>query len=191
MVSDYRNRFKVIMKKYLIVCASKYGSTLQTGRWIGERLEGEVNVVAADELVSPDNAEVVLLGSGIYSHVVLPSMKKYVKKFKDNLAGKPTAVFGVAIDTSGVFVRGEVHGGWNYILPMIKMLPEPPLHAALLGGEINPIRLDDKDTEGLIKFYKMIGKNGDIPFKTRMKKGDAWEFAEKFMEKLAGEAKIK
>ena len=179
------------MKTYLIACASKYGSTMQTGRWIGERLEGEVSVTDADELVSPENSDVVLLGSGIYSHTVLPSIKTYVEKFKKNLAGKPTAVFGVAIDTSGVFVRGEVHGGWNYILPLIGMLPEPPLHAALLGGEINPLRLDDNDREGLIKFYKMIGKSGEVPFKTRMSKQGAWEFAEKVMERLAGEIKIK
>jgi menaquinone-dependent protoporphyrinogen IX oxidase len=172
--------------KYLVVCASKYGSTMQTGRWIGERLEGETTVVSADDETSPENADAVLLGSGVYSHTVLPSIKKYVERFMTELKQKPTAVFGVASDTTGVFVRGKVHGGWDYILPLIEMLPQPPVHAALLGGEINPLKLDEKDRKGLEKFYKMIGQSGEIPFKTKMTKQGAWEFAEKLMQRLAG-----
>lgn len=176
-------------KKYLIVCASKYGSTIQTGCWISERLEGDVTVVDAGEMIDPQDVDVVLLGSGIYSHTVLSSIKEYVDKYKDILAEKQTAVFGVAIDTSGVFVRGKVHGGWEYIMPLITLLPNPPIHAGLLGGEINPLRLDDKDKQGLVKFYKMMGQSGDIPFKTRMTKQDSWEFAEKLMQRLSKENK--
>ena len=160
---------------------------MQTGRWIGERLEGETTVTAAEDGTFPGNADVILLGSGVYNHTVLPSIKKYVKRFQDDLNGKPTAVFGVAIDTTGVFVRGKVHGGWNYILPLTDLLPEPPVHAALLGGEINPLKLDNKDRKGLEKFYKMIGQSGKIPFKTKMTKQGAWDFAEKLMQRLAGE----
>lgn len=176
-------------KKYLIVCASKYGSTLQTGRWIGERLDGDVVVLDAEEMTEPQDFDVIVLGSGIYSHTVLPSIQQYVEKYQGVLGGKPTAVFGVAVDTSGVFVRGKVHGGWEYILPLINLLPSPPVHAGLLGGEINPLRLDAKDREGLVKFYKMIGQSGDIPFKTKMTKQDAWEFAEKLMQRIAQEKK--
>jgi len=125
----------------------------------------------------------------VYSHTILPSIKKYVKRFMVELENKPTAVFGVASDTTGVFVRGKVHGGWNYILPLINMLPKPPVHAALLGGEINPLKLDEKDRKGLQKFYQMIGQEGDIPYKTKMTKQGAWEFAEKLMQRLSGEGK--
>lgn len=171
-------------KKYLIVCASKYGSTIQTGRWIGERLEGEVTVFDAEQMTDPQGFDVILLGSGIYSHTVLSPIKKYVDTYNDVLSKKQTAVFGVAIDTSGVFVKGKVHGGWEYIKPLIKMLPNPPVHAGLLGGEINPMRLDAKDKEGLVSFYKMIGQSGEIPFKTHMTKQTCWEFAEKLMQRI-------
>jgi menaquinone-dependent protoporphyrinogen IX oxidase len=173
--------------KYLIVCASKYGSTIQTGRWIGERLEGEVSVVDAGDMTDPQDADVVLLGSGIYSHTVLYSIKEYVAQYRTILKEKQTAVFGVAIDTSGVFVRGKVHGGWDYIMPLIEQLQNPPVHAALLAGEINPLRLDEKDKDGLVKFYKMIGKDREIPFKTRMNKQDSWAFAEKLMQRISQE----
>ena len=163
---------------------------MQMGRWIGERLEGYVKVSEAGELTDPTNMDVVLLGSGVYSHTVLPPLKQYVMKYRDMLAGKQTAVFGVAIDTSGVFVRGKLHGGWDYIMPLINMLVKPPIHAGLLGGEINPFRLNEKDRQGLTKFYEMMGRGEEIPFKTKMTKQAAWEFAEKLMQRLAGE-KIK
>jgi menaquinone-dependent protoporphyrinogen IX oxidase len=179
--------------KYLIVCAGKYGSTLQTGRWIGERLEGEVTVVEAVKAVKAHDSvgnihdmDVVILGSGIYSHTVLPEIKEYVELHRNLLAGKKTAVFGVAIDTTGVFVRGKVHGGWDYIMPLIDLLPNPPVHAGLLGGEINPLKLDEKDSEGLKKFYTMMGLGNSVPFKTRMTKQAAWEYAEKLMQRLTG-----
>lgn len=169
---------------YLIVCAGKYGSTLQTGRWIAERLEGKTRVTEAKEMPDPSDWDAVILGSGIYSHTVLPDIMRYVDTYREAIAGKKTAVFGVAIDTTGVFVRGKVHGGWSYILPLIEKLPEPPVHAGLLGGEINPMRLDAKDRERLERFYKMMDLGNEIPFKTRMTKQGAWEFAEKFMKRL-------
>ena len=170
--------------KYLIVCASKYGSTMQTGRWIGERLEGDVTVVSATEMYDPAKVDVVLLGSGIYSHTVLPQINDYVARYNKALAEKQTVVFGVAIDTTGVYVGGKVHGGWEYIMPLINLLPKPPVQAGLLGGEINPLRLDAKDQKGLKKFYTMMGQSAEIPFKTRMTKQGAWDFAEKLMKRL-------
>jgi len=170
--------------KYLIVCASKYGSTTQTGRWIGERLEGDVTVVSATEMYDPVEMDVVLLGSGIYSHTVLTPINDYVERYSKALAEKQTVVFGVAIDTTGVYVSGKVHGGWEYILPLINLLPKPPVQAGLLGGEINPLRLDAENRKGLKNFYTMMGQGDEIPFKTQMTKQGAWDFAEKLMKRL-------
>jgi menaquinone-dependent protoporphyrinogen IX oxidase len=171
--------------KVLIVCASKYGSTLETGKWLAERLGGDSLVEKAESMMDPSDADLVILGSGIYRHHVLPSLEEYVNRFKDVLKDKKTVVFGVAMDTRGVFVRGKVHGGWDYILPVIRSLPKPPIHAGLLGGEINPDKLDAKDTEGLKQFYNMLyGCETPIPYKTLMDKNDVWGFAEKILERL-------
>ena len=171
--------------KTLIVCASKYGSTLEIGRWLAERLGGGCLVDNAESIPDPADADLVILGSGIYNHHVLSSVQEYVSRFKDGLKGKKTVVFGVAMDTTGVFVQGKVHGGWDYILPLIKSLPEPPIHAGLLGGEINPDKLDARDTEALKRFYKMLyGRETPIPYKTRMDKNEVWAFAEKILERL-------
>ncbi len=172
-------------RRFLIVCAGKYGSTMETGRWILERLGPDAGlVVRAQEMTDPSDYEVVIMGSGIYSHKVLPELNEYARKWHDALKGKRLAVFGVAMDTTGVFVSGRVHGGWDYIVPFMEDLPETPVHAALLGGEINPHKLDEKDREGLKRFYKMTRGSSEIPFRTLMKKEDAWKFAEKLMDKL-------
>jgi menaquinone-dependent protoporphyrinogen IX oxidase len=171
--------------KILIVCASKYGSTLEIGRWLAERLGGDYLVDKAESMPDPADADIVILGSGIYNHHVLPSAQEYVDRFKDALKGKKTVVFGVSMDTTGVFVQGKVQGGWNYILPLIKNLPKSPIHAGLLGGEINPDKLDASDTEGLKRFYKMLyGQETPIPYKTRMDKNEVWAFAEKILERI-------
>ena len=171
--------------KTLIVCASKYGSTFEIGRWLTERLGGDSLVDRAESMPHPADTDLVILGSGIYRHHVLPSLEEYVNRFKDELKGKKTVVFGVAMDTTGVFGRGKVHGGWDCILPLISSLPKPPIHAGLLGGEINPNKLDAKDTAGLKQFYKMLcGRETPIPYKTRMDKNDVWAFAEKILERL-------
>lgn len=177
------------MRRYLIICASKYGSTIQTGRWIAERLDGETTVTRVEDMHDPGNADVIIFGSGIYHHRVLPELERYVNHYHEFLAGKKIAVFGVAIDLTGVYVKGGVHGGWNYILPFIESLLSPPVHAGLLGGEINPAKLDEKDREGLKKFYRMLGHKDDIPWKTKMTKQAAWNFAEKLMECLKKEDK--
>ena len=171
--------------KTLIVCASKYGSTLEIARWMAERLGTDCFTEKAESMPDPSSAELIILGSGIYSHGILPSLQEYVTRFRDALKGKKTVVFGVAMDTTGLFINGKVHGGWNYILPLIKSLPEPPIHAGLLGGEINPDKLNTKDREGLKRFYKMLyGQESQIPYKTRMNKKEVWGFAEKVLERL-------
>jgi menaquinone-dependent protoporphyrinogen IX oxidase len=171
--------------KTIIVCASKYGATLEIGRWLAERLGGDCLVDKPESILDPVDADLVILGSAIYNHHILPSMQEYVNRFKNALKGKKTVVFGVAMDITGVFVQGRVHGGWHYILPLIESLPEPPIHAGLLGGEINPDKLDARDTEGLKRFHKMLyGQETPIPYKTRMDKKKVWAFAEKILERL-------
>ena len=169
----------------LIVCASRYGSTEEIGTWIAERLDFPCRICRADEEIDPADYDLVIMGSGVYSHTVLPALASYAKLYKNTLAAKKTAVFGVAMDLTGVYVNGKVHGGWSYISPFINNLPQPPIHAGMLSGEINPAKLRDKDKAGLKEFYKKINNGDDtIPFKTRMNKQQVWEYAEKLMQRL-------
>ena len=177
--------------KTLIVCASRYGSTEEIGAWIAERLPYSCTVSSADEKTDPTEYDLVIMGSGIYSHTVLPALTSYARKYFDAMADKTLAVFGVAMDLRDVYVGGKVHGGWNYILPFICKLPHTPVYAGMLNGEINPAKLSDKDRQGLQEFYRMTKKGDDtIPYKTRMNKQQVWEFAEKMMERIENPPKF-
>lgn len=173
--------------KTLIVYATKYGSTREIANWIAERIGNNTVVSDAKDMLDPIEYDLVVMGSGIYSHHVLKELNDYVERYYEQLKGKNLVIFGVAIDTTGVFVRGKVHGGWEYIIPFINKLPQPPIHAGLLGGEINPHKLDERDREDLKKFYKMLyKKETEIPFKTVMDKKAVWQFTERFMDKIGG-----
>ena len=171
--------------KTLIVCASRYGSTEEIGNWIAERLDHACRICRANDQINPADFDLIIMGSGVYSHTILPALNSYATKYRAILAQKKTAVFGVAMDLTGVYVNGKLYGGWSYISSFIDNLPNPPVHAGMLSGEINPAKLNEKDKSDLKGFYKKIN-NGDetIPFKTRMNKQQVWKFTEKLMERL-------
>lgn len=184
--------------KTLIACATKYGSTLQIGRWIAERLSYEgftVDVVRPHETDSIDRYELIIMGSGIYSHYVLPELRDFMEKNKDVLKEKKLALFGVAMKTTAVFHKGKIHGGIEHLKPAVEMFGDAIVHMDMLHGEMVPQKMDEKDKEGLLRFYKMLGLDEEetkrrMSPRTLMDKKECWEFAEavikKAREKKAG-----
>jgi len=174
--------------KALIVYGSKYGSTKVISEWIAERLNFDTVIKDAKDAPSPGDFDLVLLGSAIYEGSFMPEVSNYIDKHMDTLEEKKKVIFGVCLDTEGVFVKGKVHGGWKYIMPIIKKFKNPPLHAGLLHGEINPSKLSSEDNKRLMHFYNQIlSKNySAVPYRTKMNKEEVWEFAERIINKLEG-----
>lgn len=179
--------------KTLIVTASRYGSTEQIGRWIGERLrydEFTVDLVKAGDVpASLDDYEVVIMGSGLYSHSVLPELKAFIEKNRSVLKDKTNALFGVAMKTEPVFYKGKIHGGLEHLIPQIEMLNGSVIHAEMLHGEMIPCKMTEKDREGLMRFYKMLNLPDDevqnrLKPRTLMDKREVWEFAETVIKKM-------
>jgi menaquinone-dependent protoporphyrinogen oxidase len=178
--------------KTLIVYASRYGSTEQISRWIRERLIYEgftVDMIKAGDAVSLDDYEMVILGSGIYSHSVLPEMKVFIEKNLNALKSKKNVVFGVAMKTGPVFHKGKIHGGIEHLVPTIEMLNGSVIHADMLHGEMVPEKMTEKDRDGLMRFYKMLNLPDDevqrrLKPRTLMDKKEVWEFAETVIKKL-------
>ncbi len=175
--------------KTLIACGTKYGSTMTIGQWIAERLPFGSQVCDIKYAPSPDDFELVILGSAIYEGKTLPQFDKYIDTYFQILQQRKTAIFVVCLDTKGVFVKGRVHGGWNYIMPIINRFKTPPIHAGIMHGEINPSKLTPEDTEKLMHFYNQIlhRNYSTPPYRTMMNKQEAWEFAEQILKKLKGE----
>ncbi|MCL0038435.1 flavodoxin domain-containing protein [Thermodesulfovibrionales bacterium] len=175
--------------KALIVCATKYGSTIEIGRWMAERL-GYGNITAdvkgPDEVNSLQEYGVIIMGSGIYGHGVLPELKTFVESNKETLADKKVALFGVAMKREPVFYKGKVHGGIHYLTPLAEMLNDSVIHVDMLSGEMVWQKMADEDKEGLMKFYKHLGlsdgeMNARMSPRTLMNKSECWEFTEAVM----------
>lgn len=163
----------------LIVCDSRYGSTLEIGYWMGERIGG-VDVFPVNEAPAPAVYDLVILGSGVYQDSVDKGILKYVADNRATLTR--SAIYATCLDTRGVFKNGKVHGGWDYLGKLFDLLADhPPLHADLLGGEINPARLSSEDNKMLMFFYNKILKRNltAVPYVTHMNKEAVWAYAEK------------
>jgi len=177
--------------KTLIVCASRYGSTMEIGRWIAERLPwNNVDIFHVEEAPEPDGYELIFLGGGVYNEQVSKEIVQYAKIHLAGLDGKKIAAFAVCLDTRGVYMKGKFFGGRLYLKPLLAVLKDqPPLYADTLCGEINPKKLIDKDRGLLMHFYTKILKRDidEVPFRTLMNKPEVWEFVEKALARLKGQ----
>lgn len=176
--------------KTLIVCASRYGSTMEIGRWMAERLPGNyTDIFRVENAPAPDGYELIFLGSGVYNEQIDKGIVQYAETHMDGLKGKKIAVFAVCLDTKGVYMKDKFLGEWQYMKPLLDALKDqPPIYANALCGEINPQKLTDKDRELLMHFYTKIFKRdiNEIPYRTLMNKPEAWEFVEKTLFRLKG-----
>ncbi len=174
----------------IIVCASRYGSTLEIGRWMAERLPWEsVDVYPAESAPGPEGYELVFLGGGVYNGVVSKEITEYARKHLTFMEDQKVVLFAVCLDTKGVYMRGKIHGGWDYLKPLLDIFKgQLPVHAGILSGEINPKKLTEKDYKLLVPFYNKILKRNltEVPYRTLMNKPEIWEFVEKALSRLEG-----
>ena len=176
--------------KTIIVCASRYGSTLEIGRWMADRLPWKsVDVYPVEKAPEPEGYELVFLGGGVYNEEVSKEIVEYARKHLTFMKDQKVILFAVCLDTKGVYMRGKIHGGWNYLKPLLDLFKDqPPVHAGLLSGEINPKKLTEKDYNLLMILYNKILKRNltEVPYRTLMNKPEVWEFVEKALSRLKG-----
>ncbi|MFP4053725.1 MAG: flavodoxin domain-containing protein [Phycisphaerae bacterium] len=175
----------------IVIAASRYGSTTQGAEWIAERLalaDLDVAVHRAYDAPSPNGAELVVLGSGLYAHKLLGGLDDYIDRHLDALRQCKLALFALAMRTSPVFVRGQAHGGLAQFQPYFDKLGDALVHADMLGGQMVFSRLTAEDRAGLERFYAMLKltaaevKQRKAP-RTLMNKADYWAFAEEALRK--------
>ncbi|WP_419657449.1 flavodoxin domain-containing protein [Desulfosarcina variabilis] len=176
--------------KTLIICASRYGSTMEIGRWISERLPGnDVALFHVDDAPDPDEYEFILLGGGVYNEHVDKTIVQYAETHLAALEGKKIAIFAVCMDTRGVYMKGRFWGGWLYLNPLLEALGNiTPIYADILHGEISPKKLSEKDHALLMHFYtKILNRDvHEVPYRTLMNKAEVWKFVEKTMARIEG-----
>lgn len=176
--------------KTLITVSSRYGSSMEIGRWMIERLPWEdVTLANVEEAPDPSGFDLIFLGGGVYNEQVEAAIVTYAETHADTLKEKKNVAFGVCLDTGGVYMKGRFFGGWLYLEPLLKVLDKQSLiYAGVLSGEINPQKLTDKDRGLLMHFYTKILKRDitEVPFRTLMNKSEVWAFTEKVLSRLEG-----
>jgi menaquinone-dependent protoporphyrinogen oxidase len=177
--------------KAIVIAASRYGSTTQGAEWIAERLslaDVDVAVHKSGNAPTPDGADLVILGSGLYAHKLLPELDDYIDRHLDALRQRKIALFALAMRTSPVFVRGQAHGGLAQLQPYFDKLGDALVHADMLGGQMAFSQLTAEDQAGLDRFYAMLKltpaevEQRKAP-RTLMNKADYWAFAEETLRK--------
>ncbi|ADD67604.1 Flavodoxin-like protein [Denitrovibrio acetiphilus DSM 12809] len=178
--------------KIAIIYASRYGSTGEISEWIAQRFSAEG--FSADA-VNVNNAELtgghdlVLLGSGIYSHKFLPEMESFITENVSSLSATHSAIFGVAMQTEPVLMNGKAVGGITMLTKYACELGSKCIGGTMLHGEMVHSRMTDEDKEGLNKFYTILNlspeelKKRKSP-RTTMNKTECWDFAEKLIAKI-------
>jgi menaquinone-dependent protoporphyrinogen oxidase len=183
--------------KFLIVVATRYGSTAEGAGWIAERLRlsgAEADVVPAGEAPPPVGCDCVLLGSGIYAHRVLPEMAGYIDRNFDALSAGRVGIFGVSMSPKPVFAGGHAHGGLAHFEELFGRLGGAVIHADMLGGQLAFDALSLEDRSSMEAFCAMLGLDAagierrKAP-RTLMKKEDYWGFAEELLRKMSQSAR--
>jgi menaquinone-dependent protoporphyrinogen oxidase len=179
--------------KALIIYASRYGSTEQAADWIADRFSHDgISVSTADV----KNAElsgghdIVLLGSGIYSHGFLPEMEHFICENAQVLSVVKTVLFGVAMQTEAVISGGRPAGGVLMLAKYAEKLGKNCISGAMLHGEMVYSKMTEDDRLSLDKFYSMLNfSNEEIKRRQQprslMRKTECWDFAEKLISRLA------
>jgi menaquinone-dependent protoporphyrinogen IX oxidase len=176
--------------KTLIAISSRYGASMEIGRWMIERLPwDETTLVPVADAPEPSSYDLIFLGGGVYNEQVEPAIVTYAETQASILKEKKTVAFGVCLDTRGVYMKGRFFGGWLYLEPLLKVLDKQSLlYAGMLSGEINPQKLSTSDRDLLMHFYTKILKRDitEVPFRTLMSKSEVWTFIEKVISRLDG-----
>jgi len=144
------------MSDILVIYASRYGSTAQVAQMIADFLNEKGHLAeTADVKDAPDVSRhnMVLLGSGIYAHKLLPEMEEFIAEQRSILASCRLGMFGVAMRTEVIHKNGRSFGG-ELILDKYEL---NPLVKGMLHGRMDFSVLTEKDRGGLERFYDSIG----------------------------------
>ena len=140
----------------LVVYASKYGSTAEYASLMARKLHTEALNARKVSSGALSEADLVILGSPVYAHSILPEMARFLVQEREILAGKSLAAFVVCGDSMWNPAAGE--GGNKNLEKLTRFLPVEPFATAILGGRLRMAELDDEDGPRIRAFYDRIGR---------------------------------
>lgn len=166
--------------KILIAYASKYGSTAEIARKIGDVLTEKnlsVDVIPADEVKDLNQYAGVVLGSAVYIGSWRKEAAKFLEKYKGRLSELPLWIFSSGPAEEGDPV--ELLKGWKFPEKLKPIIDEiNPRDITVFHGVF--------DMDKLNKFDRWIAKKVDA------KSDDYrdWAAIEKWAAAIAGNLKV-
>lgn len=180
------------MMKVNIIYATRYGSTGQIASWIAERFKAEGCSAECSDVLSAnttDDADLIIMGSGIYSHGFLKPLEEYIEEHKEALNKRSTALFGVAMKTEPVIYKGKTHGGILMLEKYAEKLGNSLIGCSMLHGQMIFETMNEQDKKGIDGFCRMIGCTDEETRerkkpRTLMEKKECWDFAESLIKTM-------
>lgn len=146
-------------KKIALVYASRYGSTLDTAKWVVQGTGKEVDLVdieKSDPASLAVDYDTLILGSGVWTGGPHSRLRAFTRNYAAALKDKVLAVFVVCgTEPTSPSSRKRIDG---YLQQIVHPLEEAPAFQTSLGGRIIVEQLNEQDKAALTRFYREFMK---------------------------------
>lgn len=130
------------MRRTLVTYATKKGSTREVAEALGLRLEGHglsTTLLPAAEIDELDDFDAVVVGGALYTGRWHADARRFLKEFREPLAGMQLAVFAIGPLTTS---EEDVAGARKQLDRALAKTPElEPVSVAIFGGAVVPDKL--------------------------------------------------
>lgn len=133
----------------LVAYASKHGSTKEIAQYIGEEIEGQVDIKNVNN-VNDINYDYIVLGTPIYEQEPLPEMEDFIKKHKSRIKNKRKSVFVVTSDNEEPDKRAK------NIRKFTQTIPGEIDTTSVFAGEIELDELNKKEQNSVKNYLNSI-----------------------------------
>lgn len=139
------------MKNVLVAYASKYGSTAQIAKLIGNGIDGNVDVQNVDDITNLDY-DLIILGTPLYEDQPLPQMRDFINENQQQLQSAKKAIFVITTEPTN-----DERDQKNIDL-FKNIVPGEVVSEQIFGGEVDMQEVSNEDANYMNQYLSSIGE---------------------------------